>query len=90
MIAFEEDILVKQTIKVAIEQMYALGRAESDAFECLLVAGDNPCGSSTELVFECGTHILIEAQHILILRESLAIWRVDHNEGILCCSFGEV
>ena len=67
MIAFEEDILVKQTIKVTIKEVYTFGRTESDAFECLLVARNDPCGSSTKLMFERSTHILIEAEDIFVL-----------------------
>ena len=81
--------MVKQAFEVAIDQVYAFGRSQSDAFECLLVARDDPCGSAAELMLEGGSHVLVESQHIFVLSESFAVWRVDHDKGAVGVVIGQ-
>ena len=60
--------------------MYLAARLKSDTFQRVFVGRDDPCGGTCELVFERSAYRLIELEDVLILRESLAVRRVHHDE----------
>ena len=66
-LTMEEFVLVEQTIYLAVQQVELLRGLEPDAFECILVAGDDPRRGSCELELQRLAYIGIQVEDILVL-----------------------
>ena len=79
--SLEQFVLVVQAIQFTVEQMNLLRRLETDALQCFLVAGYHPRCGTGELELQRLAHIAVQAEHIFVLCQPLAVRRVDDYQG---------